>query len=283
MPPCVGVRLDAQQAKDAMLTFLQLTDLHLVTPGGTLYGLDPLERLRLAVTDMARRHGPDSACPAAFVVVTGDLTHNGEPEAYRALAAELRRLPFPAHLMVGNHDSRAGLRAAIPSVPVDARGFVQHAFDTPAGRFILLDSLVPGAPHGDFCATRLEWLADRLVESDGPVFLFLHHPPMEVGLPSSDRLMVRSAGELWEVLAPHRERLRHMFFGHLHRPVCGSWHGVPFSSIRGLAHQLWLDFGATDHYPGSHEPPAYAVVRAGPDSVVVHTHDFMDPTATFNL
>lgn len=266
-----------------MLTFLQLTDLHLVAPGSRLYGLDPMQRLRLALADMALRHGPDSACPAAFVVVTGDLTHDGGPELYRALGGELARLPFPAHLMVGNHDSRAALRAGLPDVPGDAHGFIQHAFDTPSGRFILLDTLVPGEPHGDLCATRLEWLADRLVESDGPVFLFLHHPPLAVGLPSSDTLMLRAAAELWTVLAPHRERLRHLFFGHLHRPLSGSWHGVPFSSVRGLAHQLGLDFGATAHFPGSHEPPAYAIVRAGPDSVVVHTRDFLDPTATFTL
>ena len=35
--------------------------------------------------------------------------------------------------------------------------------------------------------------------------------------------------------------------------------------------------------PGSHEPPAYAVVFLDDDLSVVHFHDFLDKTATFNL
>jgi hypothetical protein len=35
--------------------------------------------------------------------------------------------------------------------------------------------------------------------------------------------------------------------------------------------------------PGSQEPPAYALVRATEDEVVVHTHDYLDATAGFDL
>jgi 3',5'-cyclic AMP phosphodiesterase CpdA len=266
-----------------LLTFLQLTDLHLVNPGSLLYGIDPLARLEAAVSDIAARHGPDSACPAAFLVVTGDMTHDGDDAIYRALAAALARLPFPVHPMVGNHDSRALLRAAFPGLPADPQGFVQYAFDTPAGRFILLDTLAPGAAHGELCARRLAALDAELSGSSAPVFLFLHHPPLAVGLEPMDRLRLRQADALLAVLAPHRARVRHLFFGHVHRPVSGSWHGMPFSTIPALGHQLALDFSATSSFPGSLEPPGYAVVRIADDAVVVHTHGFLDRTATFNL
>lgn len=265
-----------------LLTFIHLTDTHLVAPGSFLYGLDPQARLEAAVADLTRRHGPDSACPAAFAVITGDLTHYGEPAAYRALDAALRRLPFPVHLLLGNHDSRVNFRTAFPAAPV-ARDFVQHAFDTEAGRFILLDTHVPGADHGELCPVRLDWLAGRLREVDGPALLFLHHNPLRVGIGPMDELMVRESEPLWQVLAPHRRRIRHIFFGHLHRPIMGSWRGIPFSTIRATSHQVALDFAADGHVPGSHEPPAYAVVRVSAESVVIHVHDFLDPTATFNL
>jgi 3',5'-cyclic AMP phosphodiesterase CpdA len=268
----------------APFAFLHLTDLH-VTPEGapTLYGLDPGERLARAVEDIARRHGPAGAAPAAFAVVTGDLTHHGEAAAYARLRGILAGLPCPVHLLLGNHDERDAFRAAFPEAPVDADGFVQQAVATPVGRCLMLDTKAPGTHAGRLCAKRLDWLAARLAEEDGPVLLFLHHPPYKVGIAEMDRIPLLDGEALWEVLAPHRMRIRHLFHGHLHRPLSGSWRGIPTSSLRGTAHQVALDFDELPTVPGSHEPPAYALVRATREDIVVHTHDFLDATATFAL
>lgn len=264
--------------------FLHLTDAH-VTPTGAppLYGLDPGERLAAAVADIARRHGPGGAAPAAFAVITGDLTHNGEPEAYERLRGLLARLPCPAHLLLGNHDERDAFRAVFPDAAVDEAGFVQSAFDTPAGRFITLDTKEPGTHAGRLGPDRLAWLTARLADSDASVFLFLHHPPYRVGIVGMDEIPLLDADALWQVLKSHRARIRHLFHGHLHRPLSGSWHGIPCSSLRGTAHQVALDFSERPDVPGSHEPPAYALVRVTEEDVVVHTHDFLDATAGFGM
>jgi len=269
---------------DAPFTFLHLTDLHL-TPAGAplLYGLDPGDRLAAAVADICHRHGPGSDTPAAFAVITGDLTHNGEPEAYARLHGILTGLPCPAHLLLGNHDERDAFRAAFPDAPLDDQGFVQQAVSTPAGTFVMLDTKIPGTHAGGLCHARLDWLAARLAADEAPVFLFLHHPPYRVGITAMDAIPLRDADALWEVIAPHRGRVRHLFHGHLHRPIAGSWRGIPASSLRGLSHQVRLDFAPRTTTPGSHEPPAYAVVRATPREVVVHSHDFLDATGTFDL
>lgn len=268
----------------APFTFLQLTDLH-VTPAGAppLYGLDPGERLAAAIADITRRHGPDSEVPAALAVITGDLTHHGEGAAYVRLRDLLSGLPCPAHLLLGNHDERDAFRAVFPHAPVDDAGFVQQAVRTPAGTFLMLDTKIAGTHAGGLCRARLDWITARLAEAEDPVFLFMHHPPQRVGIAPMDAIPLRDADALWEVLAPHRTRLRHLFHGHLHRPIAGSWHGIPLSSLRGLSHQVGLDFGAEAVTPGSHEPPAYAIVRVMETEVVVHSHDFLDATATFDL
>jgi 3',5'-cyclic AMP phosphodiesterase CpdA len=266
-----------------MPCFIHLTDTHLVAPGQRLYGLDPIERLELAVADIARRHGPGSALPASFAVITGDLTHYGDPESYQALGAALDRLPFPAHLLIGNHDDRAGFRAAFPAAAVDAAGFVQWALDADGMRLIALDTHTPAGHHGELCQTRLAWLAARLAEGNAPVLLFLHHAPLPVGIVAMDTLVLRQADALWDVLAPHRARLRHIFFGHLHRPISGSWRGIPLSTLRGTAHQVALDFLPRTNVPGSHEPPAYAVVLADAANLVIHSHDYLDRSGTFIL
>ena len=267
-----------------MFSFLHLTDLH-VTPQGAapLYGLDPGLRLAEAVADMAARHGPGSAAPVAFAVVTGDLTHHGEPLAYARLGALLDRLPFPVHLLLGNHDHRAAFTAEFPATPRDAHGFVQQALPTPAGLFLMLDTNEPGTHAGRLCATRLAWLKQQLTTSEGDVLLFLHHPPLPVGITRMDRIPLLDADALWDVLAPHAGRIRHVFHGHLHRPLSGSWRGIPFSSLRGTSHQVALDLSEREGVPGSHEPPAYALVRVTEEGIVIHTHDFLDATGSFDL
>jgi len=264
--------------------FLHLTDPHLTPEGAApLYGLDPGRRLAEAIADIAARHGPGGMAPAAFGVITGDLTHHGEPAAYARLARLLAGLPMPAHLLLGNHDDRSTFVAAFPDAPRDDGGFVQQALRTDAGLFVMLDTSEPGSHAGRLCAARLAWLEQVLAGSEGPVFLFLHHPPFRVGISRMDRIPLLDAEALWKVLRPHAPRIRHAFHGHLHRPLGGSWRGIPFTSLRGTSHQVALDLTPRERAPGSHEPPAYALVRVTEEAVVVHSHDFLDASAGFDL
>jgi hypothetical protein len=53
--------------------------------------------------------------------------------------------------------------------------------------------------------------------------------------------------------------------------------------LLGTNHQVWLDFSAQGDIPGSHEPPAYSVVLMNGETVLVHTHDFLDQSLKFSL
>ncbi len=70
--------------------------------------------------------------------------------------------------------------------------------------------------------------------------------------------------------------LRHLFFGHVHRPVSGSWRGVPFSALRSTVHQVALDWETEYPVPYTLETPGYNVIFLEPDKTVVHHHDFLD-------
>ena len=260
------------------MKFIHPTDTHLVCPGTTLYGLAPESRLRAAIADINANHGD-----AALCVITGDLTHWGEAEAYALFAECLAGLSIPHVAMLGNHDRRAAALHALPAVPQDENGFAQGYRDTPAGRMIFLDTLDEATHAGQLCPQRLTWLSEALMTSgkDQPILLFMHHPPFEMGLKTMDRIALVDIEPFWQVISPYRTRIRHLFFGHVHRPVSGSWRGIPFSTLRGTNHQVVLDLKEGNRHLSSHEPPAYAVVLVERDQIVVHTHDFLDSSPRF--
>jgi len=255
--------------------FLLLTDLHLPPPGELVHGRDTAVRLEAVLADIAARHGPGGTMPpVAFAALTGDLVRNGEPAAYARLKTLLTGLPCPAHLMLGNHDDRVAFRAAFADAPVDPSGFVQQALPTPAGLCLMLDTLDAGKDAGRLCERRLAWLAARLAESaDAPVLLFMHHPPMPIGIAGMDAIALQDPEALWAVLAPHRARIRHLFHGHTHRPIAGSWRGIPLSSLRGTAFDVALDLAPPPRRVAV-EPalaPNYGLVWVRGEDIVVHT------------
>ncbi len=253
------------------MKFIQVTDMHIMPPGERLLGLDPRAQLDACIADINAHHADAELC-----VFTGDLGHEGYVDAYRNLRDALAALSLPYYLMLGNHDDREAFKEAFPEIACDRHGFVQSVIDTGAGRFILLDSYEPAAVWGSFCEKRAAWLRDRLEESTGrPVYLFIHHPPFEIGIPSLDRIRLLEAGHLRGAIEPF-DNIKHIFFGHVHRPIAGSWLGIPCSFVRGTNHQVALDFHTTRPVPKNHEPPAYAVVLLNSESVVVHMHDFLD-------
>ncbi|MEL6641565.1 MAG: metallophosphoesterase [Pseudomonadota bacterium] len=131
------------------MKFIHLTDTHVIGEG-LLYGQDPAERLVRAVASINAEHSD-----AAFVIVTGDLTHWGDADAYATFAREIDKLTVPVHLMMGNHDDTPALAQAFPDIPRDENGFVQTAFETSHGRFLLLDTKAPEGHAGAYCDARL--------------------------------------------------------------------------------------------------------------------------------
>lgn len=254
-----------------MNKIIHITDPHLVPPGEILHGLDPHARLVACIDDILAHHADASCC-----VITGDLTHRGEAAGYAALRAQIDRLPFPCFPLVGNHDVRALLAEAFAHGLDDGNGFVQGRFDLGEATLLMLDTLDEGCNGGLYCAQRQDWLEKTLDQlGDRPVYLFMHHPPFDIGIPCLDRMSLANPQALARITAGRRN-LRHLFFGHVHRPVCGSWRGIPFSTMRGLNHQVPFDLHTIAPVPKSHEPPAYAVVLLESEQVTVHFHDYLD-------
>ena len=257
------------------MKFIHLTDTHLVAPGVALHGLDPEQRLEACVAHIERHHSD-----ARFCVLTGDVADAGQMAAYEATAVLLERLPMPVYVVPGNHDERNAFVAAFPQLARDEHGFVQQAFCEDNAWFIVLDTLEAAQGSGGvFCERRAAWLAERLrAAGERPVYLFMHHPPFPLGLPALDRIGLADVRPFESALS-HSTSVRHIFFGHVHRPISGHWRGISFSTLYGTNHQVRLDFEHSDYLAYTAEPPAYAIVLVDEQSLVVHTCHFLEDTA----
>ncbi len=253
------------------MKLIQVSDLHFVPPGVRLLGLNPRARLEAAIADINAHHDDAELC-----LFTGDLADHGAPEAYDALRETLAALRVPYRLTIGNHDDRTAFQRAFPEAPRDEHGFVQTVVTTGAGDMILLDTHEPGQASGSFCAKRQAWLEARLAEATGrPVYLFMHHPPLDLGIPSLDQIGLVDKQGFVEAVSGAGD-IRHIFFGHVHRPVSGSWRGISYASLRSLVHQVPFDLVTERPVPYDHAPPGYNVILLEGEDTVVHHHEFLD-------
>jgi 3',5'-cyclic AMP phosphodiesterase CpdA len=143
---------------------------------------------------------------------------------------------------------------------------------------VTLDTLNEETPDhaGILCKSRLDFLAEALASApaDRPLLLFQHHPPFDSGLRYMDTIKLANGEDEWNVIARTRKP-DYMFMGHLHRPIAGTWRGIPFHIQRALTHQVAFDFEAEDHIPGTHEAPDYALVGVHNGNIVIHQCSFL--------
>jgi Icc protein len=244
------------------------SDLHMIMDR-PIHGRSPAVWLRRAVDHVVSHHADAAAC-----VFLGDLADTGRREEYFALKDGLGGLPIDCHLMLGNHADRRTFLEVFDDVTPDANGFVQSVFDMGALRCILLDTLCTGEGAGSLDGGRLEWLVSALAGSERPCLIFLHHPPIETGLPGFDRIGLKDRSAFEAVIGEHRHRVVAVLFGHCHMPIGGTVAGVPAFGMRSLICQSLPNFRDGRFLAAPGLPPAYNLVLASRDAVVIHSIEF---------
>lgn len=253
-----------------MLKVIQITDTHLSEPGQTLWGMDPYKRLEAAFEDIRTFHSDARAC-----IISGDLTDSASPEALLWIKDYLADFPISTYLMIGNHDVRSVFFDVFQTYPKDANGFLQYSFNLAEAQFLCLDTKKdqPGSA-GQYCAKRMTWLKNELKKTAKDVYIFMHHPPFDVGVTYMDRIKLDEAEDFGDLVS-RSKNVKHIFFGHVHRPVFLTWQGISCSGCPGINHQVPLVGGsvATNY---SAEPPMYAVIEFGSGQFRINLDAFLD-------
>jgi hypothetical protein len=200
--------LDAPAAPRGDFHFVQLSDTHWGYRGpanpdaaGTLpRAIEAVNRLSL---------------PPAFIVFTGDLTHDtDDPKERRARMAQFKALVSGLsvkrlYFLPGEHDAGSDQGEAFREV----FGPTHYTFDHGGFHFIALDNVsAPGSKLGE---AQLKWLADDLSRLDKghPIVVFAHRPLFDL-YPDWDWATLDGADAL-ALLEPFRYVT--VFYGHIHQ------------------------------------------------------------------
>ncbi|MFC9436951.1 metallophosphoesterase [Nocardia sp. NPDC057030] len=211
------------------VTIVQLTDTHIRPAGERVHGsVDTYENLT-HVLQQLRASGQSIDA----LVLSGDLTDNGSPEAYRRLRDAVE--PVAADLgaqtvyAMGNHDERAAFGTELlgtDSTAIDPDFTHDSVTDVAGLRIIALDSTTPGRHDGRLEPEQLDWLAGELrTPARHGTLLVLHHPPIPSPIATTEYLKLEQPELLAEVLSGSDVRL--IICGHNHLTGASALGGIP--------------------------------------------------------
>ncbi|MCL6705683.1 phosphodiesterase [Pseudomonas sp. R2.Fl] len=258
-----------------MTKIILLTDLHMAPEGQTIIGLDPFERIGKAVEHINRYQAD-----ADLVVLSGDLTHYGDEASYLRLRRLLAGLVPPLAMTIGNHDRRPVFRKVFSEIEPDGDGFIQRVMDFEDCRVIVLDTAHdrpaddPLRSAGTLCDLRLAFLENALSSAGAlPVLVFMHHPPHDTGFVGMDEIKLTNGEEFHDLIARFGN-VRHIFAGHVHRTINGTYRGTAYSILKSPVHQQPMPFEVNDSDSSVDEPGAYGIIRVMPRGIQVHNEDY---------
>jgi Icc protein len=251
------------------MRILHLSDFHLSNDSlEILYGINSYAHLSFALEAVRTlRPQPD------LVVVGGDVFHDGEKGDYGILQEIFSALAQPVHLVMGNHDRlEAYKRTAQPSPAADFPGYA--SFNVKGYHMVLLYSSGTGAGYGELDEAQLQWLENDLAHSHPlPALVFMHHPPVTVGVPWLDRINLLNGDDFWGVVDRYKGRLCGVFVSHVHLQMSCFCHGVLVASCPSIGWQFSANANAAKTEM-SGEWPGFNVIDLAKDRVCVRTVRF---------
>lgn len=263
------------------MRFIQISDTHLGKTTDYAYnGFNSHQHLEMVVNAI-------NALPfeVDFVLHSGDVVEYGSAEEYHLARRLLERLRFPVRYAVGNHDNAVLLQNALLGIESPASRY-DYTFEADGVQVAVLDSNNGFVPSGTLTETQLANLRALCTAEGAPLVIVLHHPPVTLDTPwiaegwegFGFRTMLLDCGEAFRAaLAPAQERLRGVFFGHVHRAYQVVRDGILYSSAPSTVIQFASYPEQRLPKPAPKEPPAFALVTVAAEQVTVRQYALARP------
>jgi 3',5'-cyclic-AMP phosphodiesterase len=261
--------------RDEIVYFVHISDTHLgPDPDFELYGRKPhpyAGQLVEIINNLPTR--PD------FVMHTGDVVADPDPDSYMLAAETLAQLNVPIYYANGNHDSASDIHQYLAMGPKEALSEDQdvlfYAFEMKGYRFLVLDGRGPDAidPKGLISEAQLEVVRREATPEGPPLVIFIHFPVLPMNSPWMDENMLLMNGPaLHQALLPARNRIRGIFHGHVHQAVQTSQDTLVYTAVASTFFQFsaWPTDQDIGYAPG--QPAGYNFVHLTPERTIVHQH-----------
>jgi len=187
------------------MKIIQITDLHIGRKGEDTFGIDVRKNF-LDILNVIKKLKP------ALLILSGDLCyHEGDPEIYRWIKSHLDFQRLPYEVIGGNHDDSQTM----------AKVFERQ-------RLLVGDELYFKKIIGNYCCLfldsskgflseeQLKWLEHEMYYLKKDVLIFMHHPPVDGGVPHMENNYALTGREVIQsILSKFPENIP-IFCGHYH-------------------------------------------------------------------
>lgn len=194
---------------------LQFTDTHLY--GNTnkcLKDINTHHSLSACLAHSNRHH------PIDITLMTGDIAHDGESNAYQLYNQLTTDLNSKILTIPGNHDALETMNAIIHPEQL------QDCYQCQSWCFIMLNSVVPGQVHGSLATTELQKLEGLLEQhSHLNIMICLHHHPVSVSSEWLDQHMLDNPEPFFNLLGNYN-KIRAIVYGHIHQNIESQINGI---------------------------------------------------------
>lgn len=186
--------------------FILIADIHLSNSSAESFGVDTVQNFE-RVIQLVQEHAPD------HVVMMGDYSlKTPKREDVRTVCRSLFNAGVPYSFIAGNHDRAQDLAeacAGMKNLYGDELYFRSTIGD--------LTCLFLDTAKGSMLPAQHLWISEQLKSATAPTLVFMHHPPLPMGVPFMDNnhSYKDTNDALKEILFNHPSPL-HIFSGHYH-------------------------------------------------------------------
>lgn len=215
-----------------------------------------------------------------FIIHTGDVANHDTEVAYELAAEAFAQMTIPMYFVTGNHDTRDYMRKHLSMGPredvLSDSDLNCFRFFVEGERFLVLDSKQPYDEAGHFgkvTEDQLDFVRTEVGRHNGSLTVFIHHSPLDMDSRWYSKYVgMLNGAELHKALLPARDRLRGVFFGHVHRGTHVHKDGIAYISVGSTFCQLnyWPDEQKVNF--DEEHPPCFNFVTLLADRTIVKEH-----------
>ena len=260
---------------DPILTFVHISDTHIPSdPNHNTGKATPSPHIGAqALVQQINRlpFEPD------FVLHTGDVIYDRDPEAYATSQEILGDIKYPLYYVAGNSDvsdalQRVLVRAGSPVMPF------HYEFEVNGVQIVIVDSNGPVEPPAGFVTEQqLTWLnALCAANDDRPLVIAIHHNPRPGGIPWLDDVTgIQNTEDFHAAILPAKARLCGVFFGHVHQNLDIFRDGILYCSTLSSWTQFHAWPGQAETTPDPYDGPGFSVVTIYEGQTLIRRHRFV--------